>query len=66
MSQWHRDNPELVGTPADPWTIHDDYVQALRGERPWDGLDFEDALEVLSEAALTSATARTQASEEAK
>lgn len=28
MSQWHRDNPELTGTWADPWMIHDSYRQA--------------------------------------
>jgi DnaJ-class molecular chaperone len=25
MSRWHRNHPELVGTSADPWTIHEDY-----------------------------------------
>jgi hypothetical protein len=25
MSQWHRDNPELVGTDADPWMRHESY-----------------------------------------
>ena len=25
MSQWHRENPELVGTAADPWMIHESY-----------------------------------------
>lgn len=29
MSRWHRENPELVGTDADPWTIHEDYRKAL-------------------------------------
>jgi hypothetical protein len=30
MSQWHRDNPELTGTEADPWMIHETYRSALR------------------------------------
>lgn len=25
MSGFHRDNPELVGTDADPWMMHEDY-----------------------------------------
>jgi hypothetical protein len=25
MSQWHREHPELTGTDADPWMIHEDY-----------------------------------------
>lgn len=30
MSQWHRDNPELTGSDADPWMIHASYRTALR------------------------------------
>lgn len=30
MSGWHRENPELVGTSADPWTIHPSYTRALQ------------------------------------
>lgn len=29
MSGWHRDNPELVGTDADPWAIHESYRRAF-------------------------------------
>jgi hypothetical protein len=25
MSEWHRENPELMGTEADPWMIHESY-----------------------------------------
>jgi hypothetical protein len=25
MSGWHRENPELVGTDADPWMRHESY-----------------------------------------
>lgn len=25
MSQWHREHPELVGTDADPWMVHESY-----------------------------------------
>lgn len=25
MSQWHREHPELTGTDADPWMIHESY-----------------------------------------
>jgi hypothetical protein len=25
VSGWHRDNPELVGTDADPWMRHESY-----------------------------------------
>lgn len=25
MSGWHRDNPELIGTDADPWMMHESY-----------------------------------------
>lgn len=28
MSGWHRDNPELVGTDADPWMMHESYRRA--------------------------------------
>lgn len=28
MSGWHREHPELVGTEADPWMIHDSYRKA--------------------------------------
>lgn len=30
MSGWHRDNPELVGTDADPWMMHPSYAAAHR------------------------------------
>jgi hypothetical protein len=30
MSGWHRDNPELVGSDADPWMMHAGYRQAMR------------------------------------
>jgi hypothetical protein len=30
MSQWHRENPELVGTAADPWMQHESYRKAMR------------------------------------
>lgn len=30
MGAWHRENPELVGTSADPWMRHDSYANALR------------------------------------
>jgi hypothetical protein len=29
MGEWHRNNPELVGTSADPWMIHEDYRRAM-------------------------------------
>lgn len=25
MGGWHREHPELVGTDADPWMIHESY-----------------------------------------
>jgi hypothetical protein len=28
MSAWHRENPELAGTDADPWMVHESYRQA--------------------------------------
>lgn len=28
MSGWHRDNPELIGTDADPWMMHESYRKA--------------------------------------
>lgn len=28
MSQWHRANPELAGTDADPWMMHESYRRA--------------------------------------
>jgi hypothetical protein len=28
MSGWHRENPELVGTDADPWMMHESYRRA--------------------------------------
>lgn len=31
MSEWHRDNPELMGTWADPWMQHESYRKALGG-----------------------------------
>jgi hypothetical protein len=30
MSDFHRHYPELVGTSADPWMIHDEYRRAMR------------------------------------
>lgn len=43
MSGWHREHPELVGTDADPWMMHESYRrhvpmpeserEALRDER---------------------------------
>jgi hypothetical protein len=29
MSQWHNEHPDLVGTDADPWMIHEDYRKAV-------------------------------------
>ena len=29
MSEWHRENPELAGTEADPWMIHESYRKAV-------------------------------------
>ena len=29
MSEWHRDNPELAGTDADPWMMHETYRSAM-------------------------------------
>lgn len=29
MSQWHRHNPELAGTDADPWMQHESYRMAM-------------------------------------
>ena len=29
MSQWHRENPELAGTEADPWMQHKSYRDAV-------------------------------------
>jgi hypothetical protein len=29
VSAWHREHPELVGTDADPWMIHESYRKAL-------------------------------------
>jgi hypothetical protein len=28
MGEWHRENPDLVGTDADPWMQHDLHRQA--------------------------------------
>ena len=33
MSQWHRENPELAGTWADPWMQHESYRVALGTHR---------------------------------
>lgn len=33
MSAWHRENPDLIGTPADPWWQHADYRLALHHHR---------------------------------
>jgi hypothetical protein len=30
MSAWHRDNPELVGTDADPWMANPTHAAAAR------------------------------------
>ena len=58
MSQWHRDNPELMGTEADPWIQHESYRKALGHMEPGldAGYDLEQVredIEVLSRAALT-------------
>lgn len=29
MSGWHRENPELVGTDADPWMRHESYRRTI-------------------------------------
>lgn len=31
MGEWHRDNPDLVGTDADPWMIHASYRRMYQG-----------------------------------
>lgn len=58
MSQWHRDNPELAGTDADPWMRNESYRKALGHTEP--GLDvgydleqIREDIDVLSRAALT-------------
>lgn len=33
MSQFHRHNPELVGTDADPWMQHDAYYKLPQSTR---------------------------------
>lgn len=33
MSQWHNEHPDLVGTDADPWMIHEGYRAAVREAR---------------------------------
>lgn len=33
MSGWHREHPELVGTDADPWSIHPGYQASVREAR---------------------------------
>lgn len=30
MSQWSHNNPDLVGTDADPWMMHESYRDASR------------------------------------
>lgn len=30
MGSWHRENPELIGTSADPWMMHGSYRDSLR------------------------------------
>jgi hypothetical protein len=51
MSQWHRDNPELMGTDADPWMQHESYRKAL----PYDLEQLRDDIRLCSDAALTPA-----------
>lgn len=66
MGSWHRENPELCGTNADPWMQHPGHRAAYRELRDAglifvDGDDQEaceaaaDDLEALSRAALTPA-----------
>lgn len=44
MSAWHRENPELAGTWADPWMQHESYRKALgtyHAERIEPDVDFD-------------------------
>ncbi len=58
MSAWHREHPELTGTEADPWMIHDGYRKAsAMGERPR-GMPSYAELEEMSEARCTDEDCR--------
>lgn len=70
MSQWHRDNPELMGTEADPWMRHESYRNALgslaelKREMLAEQRDLEEItedLELLSKALFTPADDRCHA-----
>lgn len=49
MSEWHRDNPEMVGTDADPHMAQSTYRTALEELRAADLVYVEDEDEAMFE-----------------
>jgi uncharacterized paraquat-inducible protein A len=44
MGEWHRDNPELTGTDADPWMSNPGYAAAAREVRMYQQFPNLDAM----------------------
>jgi hypothetical protein len=34
MGSWHRENPELIGTDADPWMVNESYRKMVHPSLP--------------------------------